>query len=81
MKRHTNIVIYGTHICPWCECARKFMRSRKIPFENVYVDDDKKAEALMIKKSGQHHVPVIQIGEKIVIGFDEDELRKLLKRM
>ena len=33
----------------------------------------------MIDISGQMGVPVIQIGQDIVIGFDEDKLKELLK--
>jgi len=33
----------------------------------------------MIKKSGQMGVPVIEVGDKIIVGFDEQELKKTLK--
>ena len=33
----------------------------------------------MIEKSGQMGVPVIEIGDNILVGFDEKELRKMLK--
>jgi hypothetical protein len=33
----------------------------------------------MIQKSGQMGVPVITIGSDLVIGFDEERLRELLK--
>lgn len=80
MKKSAGITLYGTHLCPWCALARAFLRKRKILFHDVYVDDNKKAEEAMIKKSGQHHVPVIEAGKKIIIGYDEDELRKLVRK-
>lgn len=80
MKKSTSIILYGTHICPWCARAREFLRKRNIQFRDVYVDKNKKAEAVMVKKSGQHHVPVIDTGKKIIVGYDEDELRKLAKQ-
>jgi hypothetical protein len=32
----------------------------------------------MIEKSGQMGVPVITVGDSLVVGFDEEELRRLL---
>lgn len=77
--KQIKVTLYGTHICPWCSLARDFLTKHKILYKNIYVDEDKKAAAEMIKKTGQHHVPIIEIGKKRVIGFDEDELRKILK--
>ncbi len=79
MKKSAKVTLYGTHICPWCELARVFLEHHHIPFEDIYVDSDKKAAALMLKKTGQRHVPVIEVGKKIILGFDEDELRKVLR--
>jgi glutaredoxin len=75
-----TIVLYGTHLCPWCARAREFLKKRKIPFRDVYVDDDKKAAATMARLSGQHHVPVIAVGKNFFVGYDEGELRKLEKK-
>ena len=33
----------------------------------------------MIEKSGQMGVPVIYVGDEMVVGFDEAQLRGLLK--
>jgi glutaredoxin len=34
----------------------------------------------MIKKSGQRGVPVIDINGKIIVGFDQDKIDKLMKK-
>ena len=78
MLKRSKIIVYGTHICPWCQLAREFLQAHKIPFREAYVDKNARAAATMIKKSGQRHVPVIQIGDEIIIGFDEERLRKTL---
>ena len=33
----------------------------------------------MVKKSGQRGVPVIDINGKIIVGFDQDTIDRLLK--
>jgi glutaredoxin len=59
--------------------AKEFLQNHKIKFTEINVADDKKAASEMVKKSGQMGVPVIEIDGEIVVGFDEEMLRKLLK--
>ena len=74
-----KIIIYGTDSCPWCHKAREFMKEHKVKFIDKNVGEDQKAAQEMIKKSGQQGVPVIDVDGEIIVGFDEDRLRSLLK--
>ena len=74
-----KIIIYGTSHCPWCHKARDFLTTNKVKFSDINVEEDEKAKKEMIKKSGQLGVPVIDINGKIIVGFDEKTIRKLLK--
>jgi len=58
--------------------AKDFFTENHVQFTdyNVATDLDKRKE--MIQKSGQMGVPVIYVGDELVVGFDEDHLRKLL---
>jgi len=40
-------------------------------FEDIDVSKDATAAEEMIKKSGQRGVPVIEIDEKVIVGFDK----------
>ena len=73
-----RIKIYKTENCPYCVLAKEFLRKNKIKFEEIDVGKDHKAAKEMIKISGQTGVPVIDINGKIIIGFDEDELKEAL---
>ncbi|MBS3080230.1 glutaredoxin family protein [Candidatus Pacearchaeota archaeon] len=74
-----KIIIYGTDSCPWCHKAREFMKEHKVKFTDKNVGEDRKVAEEMIKKSGQQGVPVIDVDGEIIVGFDEDRLRSLLK--
>lgn len=74
-----KITIYGTDSCPWCHKAREFMKEHKIKFVDKNVGEDQKAAKEMIEKSGQQGVPVIDVDGEIIVGFDEDRLKSLLK--
>ena len=73
-----KIKVYSTENCPYCVLAKEFLRKNKIKFEEIDVGRDHKAAKEMIEKSGQTGVPVIDINGKIIIGFDEEELKTAL---
>jgi len=58
--------------------AKEFLKDKKIKFEEVNVQENPTAAREMIEKSGQTGVPVIEIDGKFVIGFDAEEIKKLL---
>lgn len=78
MKEH-KVTVYKTLTCSWCHKTEEFLKQHKIKFTSVDVGKDYHAATEMIRKSGQQGVPVIDIDGNIVVGFDEPELRKLLK--
>ena len=74
-----KVILYGTSECQWCHRTREFFKEHKIKFKDINVDENDKALNEMIKKSGQQGVPVIDIDGKIIVGYDEEKLRELLK--
>lgn len=73
-----TIKIYSTPICPWCNAAKDFFNSIELPFEEIDVSADEKAAQLMIEKSGQTGVPVIEIDGKIIVGFNKPLIEEIL---
>ncbi len=58
--------------------AKEFLKEHNIEFENIDVASDEKAAKEMIDKSGQMGVPVLEIGGKIIVGFDKEKIVKAL---
>lgn len=75
-----SVIVYSTPTCPWCKKAKEFLKKNNVKFKSVDVSSNSKAAQEMMKKSGQMGVPVIDVDGKIVIGFDEDKLKKLTKK-
>lgn len=73
-----TVEIYTTPTCHFCHQAKEFMQANNVTFTeyDVAVDSEKREE--MITKTGQMGVPVIAVGDDVMIGFDEDRLRGLL---
>ena len=74
-----TVKIYSTKICPWCIKTKEFLKENKVKYKNIDVGLNQKAAKEMIEKSGQTGVPVLEINGKIIVGFDEKKIKKLLK--
>ncbi len=75
----SNVIIYTTPTCVFCDKAKEFFKANKVKYKSIDVTENPAKAQEMIDKSGQMGVPVIEIDEEIVIGFDEARLKKLLK--
>ena len=73
-----TVKVYSTDTCPYCSMAKVFLKKNNIIFEDINVGQDKDKAQEMLEKSGQSGVPVIEIDNKIIIGFDIEEISKEL---
>ena len=73
-----EVKIYTTPPCVYCKIAKAYFKENSIEYKEVDVASDLKARQEMIEKSGQIGVPVIDVGGKIVVGFDKGRLSDLL---
>jgi glutaredoxin-like YruB-family protein len=73
-----NIIIYSTPHCHFCKAAKAFFAERGIAYTeyNVAVDALRRQE--MVDKSGQMGVPVILIGDKLIVGFNRPVVEEAL---
>lgn len=71
------VKVYTTNTCPWCVKAKTFLKSENIEFQELNVQDDMEAREEMIKKSNQMGVPVLDINDNIIIGFDKPAILRL----
>jgi glutaredoxin 3 len=74
-----KVKIYTTPTCPYCEMAKQYFKSKNIDYEEVDVSSDIEAAREMIEKTGQMGVPVIEIGDTIIIGFNRAAIERALK--
>ena len=73
-----QVTIYSTPTCHFCQMAKQFFADNKIEYTNHDVSTDVEKRNEMIEKSGQMGVPVIYIGDEMIVGYDEEKLRSLL---
>jgi glutaredoxin 3 len=73
-----TVTIYSTPVCHFCHAAKDFFTENNVTFTDHDVASDLEKRQEMIDLTNQMGVPVIRIGDDIVIGFDEGKLKELL---
>jgi glutaredoxin 3 len=74
-----KVAIYSTPTCPYCKKAKEFLSQKGVAYTDYDVTTDKNALEEMRKLTqGGLSVPVIHIGEEIIVGFDEERVKKAL---
>jgi len=73
-----SVTIYTTPTCHFCQMSKEFFKENGVTYAEHDVAADPAQRQAMIEKSGQMGVPVITIGDDIVVGFDKKRLSELL---
>ena len=72
------ITIYSTRTCGFCHAAKQYLDGRGISYDEVKVDEIPDGAQILIQKSGQLGVPVIEVDGEVIIGFDRPRLDALI---
>ncbi len=76
--KQPRVVVFSTPTCSYCSVAKRYLRERGISFTEVDVSRDPRAAQDMVRRSGRQGVPQIDIGGRIVVGFDRARIDQLL---
>ena len=71
------ITIYTSSQCHYCHEAKNFFDKNNIDYIEYNISNDKEARRELMRK-GYMSVPLIIIGEQVVVGYDKEELSGLL---
>jgi len=59
--------------------AKQYLDGLKVPYKDIDVDHDQEAAQAIMQKTGQTGVPVIEIGEETILGFDRPKIDLALR--
>jgi len=68
----SQVVLYGTSSCSFCQLARSFFRERNIAFVDLDVQRSEQA-AQEHSSLGGSGVPLVLIGNRLIKGFHADK--------
>lgn len=78
-----DVKVFALSTCPYCKRTKRFLDEHKVPYDCTDVDllDDDKQDAVLEeveKLTGRRSFPVVVIGQEIIVGHDEEKLRRAL---
>lgn len=79
VQDRSSVTVYTTPTCPYCIMIKTFLKERGVPFVEKNVAEDRAAANEMVEKSGQMAVPVVDVNGEIIVGFNQDAIKKALK--
>ena len=73
-----KVIVYSTPTCPYCKRIKDYLTQKGVSFSDYNVAEDREKAKEMIDKSKQMGVPVIVVGDDVVVGFNQAKLDSLL---
>ena len=73
-----RVIVYSGPGCPACGTAKAYLRRRGVSFREVDIDRDQHAAQRLVQRSGQMAVPQIDIDGRLVVGFDQAKIDRIL---
>lgn len=79
-----KIMLYALSTCPFCKMAKRFFENRNLVFDYVDVDlleptEKEKTVQKVQEISGRRAFPMITIGETVIVGYDELQIKEALE--
>ncbi len=74
----TTLIVYTQPSCGYCQEMKDYLLKNKIPFEEKDITKDRAAWDELVNKYKARATPLAVYGDKTMLGFNPDELRKML---
>lgn len=79
MSEAAVVTVYSAPWCVFCKMAKEYLASKKVAFKEINVDEDQAAAQALVDKTNQMGVPVIEIGDETILGFDRQRIDLALR--
>jgi len=75
----TDVTVYTTPTCPWCTRMKSYLNEKGIEYQEIDVAANYDGARKMVDLTGQRSVPVLVKGERFVVGFNSEEVDRILQ--
>jgi glutaredoxin-like protein NrdH len=82
-KKDKKVMLYALSTCGWCRRTKDLLNRGKVEYEYCDVDEltgeeKRKVMAEVARLNPHGSFPTVVISDEVVVGFDEERIRKLL---
>lgn len=73
-----NVTLYTGPACPYCLIIKRLLETSGVAYLLVDISKDRAARAELVQLTGQSGVPVVKVGQEVVVGYNVRRLKKAL---
>lgn len=73
-----KIEIFSTTTCHFCSLAKEWFKEKGLEYTEYNVATDMEKRKEMVEITGQLGVPVVKIGEEVLIGYNPSKMAEIL---
>lgn len=73
-----RVTVYSTPSCPYCNMVKQYLDKNGVSYSEVDVAADPQAAQMLVQRTGQQGVPQTDIDGSFVIGYNTQQIDKLL---
>lgn len=73
------VTVYSTPTCAFCHALKEYLSHKKVSFKEKDITEDLDAQKWVFEHTGQLAVPVIDIDNNVILGFDRPRIEALLR--
>lgn len=77
-EKTKKVEIFSTPTCHFCHLTKEWLKEKKVEYVEYDVASDIEKRKEMVEITGQLGVPVIRIGEDVLIGFNPSKMAQIL---
>ncbi len=78
MSDTAKVTIFSAPWCAFCHAAKAYLDSKKVAYKEIDVDASQDAARELVERTNQAGIPVIFIGDEMIIGFDRPRIDSAL---
>lgn len=73
------VKVYGTPSCPYCKMAEDLLSENGVAFEKVDLSENEAEMNRIADETGEFAVPVIEIDDELIVGFNRKKIMDCLE--
>lgn len=78
-QQNTTVKVYGAEWCAPCHAVKDYLKSKKVDYNYINVDDDREAGQAIAAKTGWSAIPIVQIDDEYILGFNREKIDGALR--
>ena len=72
------ITVFTTNTCAYCQMLKQYLTVNGKEFNVVNLDENPEVRQSLIEKTGAFTVPITQVGDKYIVGFNRAKLAEVI---